>query len=68
MSYEVTATSNNGDQLKCVTMQNECNITYLECGQMYNLSLTAFNSAGAVSLETGITFQSRESLCSLSKE
>ncbi|XP_053096527.1 uncharacterized protein LOC113530559 [Pangasianodon hypophthalmus] len=58
-SYELTATSNNGDQLKCVTLQNSCNITYLECGQTYSLSLTAFNSAGAVSLETGITFQSR---------
>ncbi|XP_058265731.1 uncharacterized protein LOC131365857 [Hemibagrus wyckioides] len=58
-SYELTATSYNGAQLKCVTAQNSCNITYLECGQTYSLSLTAINSAGAVSLETGITFQSR---------
>ncbi|KAI5096119.1 hypothetical protein C0J45_14549, partial [Silurus meridionalis] len=58
-SYELTATSNNGDQLKCVTNLNTCNITNLECGQTYNLSLTTINSAGAASLETGITFQSR---------
>ncbi|KAI5609206.1 hypothetical protein C0J50_6208 [Silurus asotus] len=58
-SYELTATSNNGDQLKCVTGLNTCNITNLECGQTYNLSLTTINSAGAASLETGITFQSR---------
>lgn len=60
-SYELTATSYNGAQLKCVTVQNSCNITYLECGQTYNLSLTAFNSAGDVNLQTGVTFQSRES-------
>lgn len=60
-SYELTATSYNGDQLKCVTVQNSCNITYLQCGQTYSLSLTAFNSMGDVSLETGITFQSSES-------
>ncbi|GAA6076390.1 uncharacterized protein LOC113651476 [Tachysurus ichikawai] len=58
-SYELTATSYNGNQLKCVTTQNSCNITYLECGQMYSLNLTALNSAGSVSLDTGITFQSR---------
>ncbi|MGL6081629.1 MAG: fibronectin type III domain-containing protein [Gammaproteobacteria bacterium] len=60
-SYELTATSGTGAQLKCSTTQNSCNITYLECGQTYSLSLTASNTAGAVSMETGITFQSRKS-------
>lgn len=60
-SYELTATSNNGDQLKCDTLQNSCKITNLECGQTYSLSLEAFNDASSVSLDVGTTFQSRES-------
>ncbi|XP_017343677.1 uncharacterized protein LOC108276481 [Ictalurus punctatus] len=58
-SYELTATSNSSDQLKCVTVQNSCNITYLKCGQTYSLNLKAFSSGGSASLETNITFQSR---------
>lgn len=60
-SYQLTATDGNGYQKTCSTNQTSCRILNLECGQTYRLNMTAINTAGAVTKDTGITFQSRES-------
>ena len=59
-SYELEAVSSAGYRAMCVTEDNHCNMTELECGQTYNLTLITINEACHVRQETDITFQTRE--------
>ncbi|KAG2461556.1 FNDC7 protein, partial [Polypterus senegalus] len=41
--YVVNATSNQGDEATCTTNKNFCEMTELQCGSIYNVSVTAAN-------------------------
>ncbi|XP_041941446.1 uncharacterized protein LOC121704923 [Alosa sapidissima] len=58
-NHTVTALSADGLQASCFSEQDQCNITGLQCGQTYNLSITAANQACALTNDTGVTFQTR---------
>ncbi|XP_032883843.1 uncharacterized protein LOC116977489 isoform X5 [Amblyraja radiata] len=43
VSYSATAEGNDGHTVSCETVNKECQISNLHCGQMYNLTLTALD-------------------------
>lgn len=59
-SYVVTATGENGHQASCETDEHSCNVTELQCGQMYNVSLTSISDHCQTETNTGVTFSTRE--------
>ncbi|XP_076010518.1 fibronectin type III domain-containing protein 7-like [Genypterus blacodes] len=59
-SYKVTATGSDGHQAFCQSANlPNCSMTELECGQLYNVSLTAFNSNCQTDTSTDVSFRSR---------
>lgn len=60
-SYLVEAVSvDAGYRAECMSAENHCNLTELECGQTYAVSLTAINDNCQATSESEVTFQTRE--------
>lgn len=53
-SYFVTAVGEEGHQVSCETNENECALAELQCGQIYNVSLTAVNAHCRRQAETNV--------------
>lgn len=52
-SYSAKAVADQGSTVRCNTTSNSCFLTGLQCGQIYNVSVTAHNWAcdGETSLQ-----------------
>lgn len=59
-SYLVSAVGEYSHQVSCETNENECDLTELQCGQIYNVSLTAVNSHCQRQAETNVNFTTCE--------
>ena len=60
-SYQVTATGSDGALASCETEENSCNVTGLQCGQTYNVSLRAINdNCQTEDMGGDVTFSTRE--------
>lgn len=59
-SYFVSAVGEDGHQVSCEANENECNLTKLQCGQIYNVSLTAVNTHCQRQAETNVNFTTCE--------
>lgn len=59
-SYLVSAFGDNGHQVSCETNEDECDLTELQCGQVYNVSLTAVNTHCQRQAQTNVSFTTRE--------
>lgn len=59
-SYLVSAVGGGGHQVSCETNENECDLTELQCGQTYNVSLTAVNAHCQRQTEINVNFTTRE--------
>lgn len=59
-SYLVSAVGEDGHLLSCETDKNECNLTELQCGQIYNVSLTAVHEHCQRQAETNVNFTTCE--------
>ncbi|XP_056895182.1 fibronectin-like isoform X2 [Takifugu flavidus] len=55
-SYLVSAVGENGHRVSCETNENQCNVTELQCGQVYNVSLTAINAHCQRTAQTNVSF------------
>lgn len=59
-SYVVTATGEGGHQTSCETDEHRCDLTELQCGQMYNVSLTSISDRCRTETNSDVTFSTRE--------
>lgn len=59
-SYLVSAVGEDGHPLSCQTNESECDLTELQCGQVYNVSLTAINAQCQRKTETNVNFATCE--------
>lgn len=59
-SYLVSAVGEDGRPLSCETDENECDLTELQCGQIYNVSLTAVRAHCQRRAETNVNFTTCE--------
>ncbi|XP_051768188.1 uncharacterized protein fndc7rs1 isoform X1 [Ctenopharyngodon idella] len=58
-NYTVMALGSGGQRFSCSSQQNHCNISSLQCGQLYNLTFTSTNQQCQITSATNVTFQSR---------
>ncbi|XP_074491158.1 uncharacterized protein fndc7b [Sebastes fasciatus] len=58
-SYMVTAVGEYGHMASCETDEQQCDLTELECGQMYNVSLTTISDHCHTETPTNVTFSTR---------
>lgn len=59
-SYMVTAVGSDGHRASCETDEHQCDLTDLQCGQMYEVSLTAISDHCRTETRTNATFSTRE--------
>ncbi len=59
-SYTVTAVRADGHRTSCETDEHQCDLTELECGQTYNVSLTTVSDHCQTETHTNVTFSTRE--------
>ncbi|XDV27993.1 hypothetical protein PO909_031421, partial [Leuciscus waleckii] len=57
-NYTVTALGSGGQRFSCSSQQNNCNISSLQCGQLYNLTFTSTNQQCQITSATNATFRS----------
>lgn len=55
-SYLVSAVGENGHRVSCETTEYQCDLTELQCGQVYNVSLTAVNAHCQRTVQTNVSF------------
>lgn len=55
-SYLVSAVGENGHQVSCETNEHQCHLTELQCGQVYNVSLTGVNAHCQRTAQTNVSF------------
>ncbi|XP_077077959.1 uncharacterized protein fndc7rs1 [Siphateles boraxobius] len=58
-NYTVTALGSGGQRFSCSSQQNYCNISSVQCGQLYNLTFTSTNQQCQITSATNATFRSR---------
>uniref|UniRef100_A0A8P4G5R4 Fibronectin type-III domain-containing protein n=1 Tax=Dicentrarchus labrax TaxID=13489 RepID=A0A8P4G5R4_DICLA len=58
-SYMVTAVGADGSWASCETDGQQCDLTELQCGQMYNVSLTTISDHCQTETHTNATFSTR---------
>ncbi|XP_035863315.1 uncharacterized protein LOC116038126 [Sander lucioperca] len=58
-SYKVTAVGASGHWASCETAELQCDLTVLQCGQMYNVSLTTISEQCQTETLTNVTFSTR---------
>nr|XP_046247875.1 uncharacterized protein LOC124060678 [Scatophagus argus] len=58
-SYTVTAVGADGHWASCETNALQCDLTELQCGQMYNVSLTTVSDHCQTETHTNVTFSTR---------
>ncbi|RVE73628.1 hypothetical protein OJAV_G00033020 [Oryzias javanicus] len=58
-SYIVTAVGTDGFVASCATNEFHCNLTELQCGQVYNVTLTTVSEQCQIELYTNVSFGSR---------
>lgn len=56
----VTVVGKDGHQASCETDKHQCDLTALQCGQMYNVSLTTITDPCQTEIQTNVTFSTRE--------
>lgn len=59
-SYLVNAVGENGHRVSCGTNENQCDLMALQCGQVYNVSLTAVNAHCQRQAQTNVSFGTSE--------
>lgn len=59
-SYMVTAIGEDGHRASCETDGDQCDLTELQCGQMYNVSLTTISDHCQTGTKTNVTFHTSE--------
>ena len=59
-SYAVTAVATDGHPASCETTKDLCELTELQCGQTYNVSLTTISDHCETERHTNATFSTRE--------
>lgn len=59
-SYTVTAIATEGHQVSCETDGHQCDLTELQCGEMYNVSITNVGNICQTETNTNVTFSTRE--------
>lgn len=59
-AYLVIATGSDGHQAFCKSEITDCDLNELRCGQIYNISLTVFNSDSETVKSTDVSFCTRE--------
>lgn len=59
-SYMVTAVSADGSRVSCESTEHQCNLTELECGQVYNITLVTISDHCRTEKSTNISFSTRE--------
>ncbi|CAB1419900.1 unnamed protein product [Pleuronectes platessa] len=58
-SYAVTAVAADGHRASCETTEDRCELTTLQCGQTYNVSLTTISAHCQTERPTNATFSTR---------
>ncbi|XP_039984445.1 uncharacterized protein LOC120790698 [Xiphias gladius] len=58
-SYLVTAVAADGYPASCETDQHQCELTELQCGQTYNISLTTISDHCQTETQANVTFSTR---------
>ncbi|XP_006797927.2 uncharacterized protein LOC102776891 [Neolamprologus brichardi] len=58
-SYMVTAVSADGSRASCESTEHQCNLTELECGQVYNVTLVTISNHCRTEKSTNISFSTR---------
>uniref|UniRef100_A0A3Q2UY66 Uncharacterized LOC102300190 n=1 Tax=Haplochromis burtoni TaxID=8153 RepID=A0A3Q2UY66_HAPBU len=58
-SYMVTAVSADGSRASCESTEHQCNLTELECGQVYNVTLVTIGDHCRTEKSTNISFSTR---------
>nr|XP_009297086.3 uncharacterized protein fndc7rs1 [Danio rerio] len=58
VNYSVMAWGSGGQMVSCSTNQNYCYILSLQCGQLFNLTLTSINQQCQTTTDTNVIFQS----------
>lgn len=59
-SYLVSAVGEGGHRVSCETNEHECDLMELQCGQVYNVSLTAINTRCQRETQTNINIKTCE--------
>ena len=59
-SYVVTAVAADGHLALCETDEHHCEMTELQCGQMYNISLTTIGSRCQTESHANVSIYTRE--------
>lgn len=60
-SYLVMAVSDDGSWASCETAEHQCDLTELQCGHTYNISLTVISDHCQTKTNTDVTFSTGES-------
>lgn len=60
ISYTVTAVGTDGHEASCETDENHCDLTELQCGQTYDVSLTTISDHCQTEIHPNVTFTTRE--------
>ncbi|XP_041862145.1 fibronectin-like [Melanotaenia boesemani] len=58
-SYMLTAVATDGYRASCETDELHCNLTELQCGQMYSVALTTISEHCQTETRTNVTFSTR---------
>ncbi|XP_045905931.1 receptor-type tyrosine-protein phosphatase beta [Micropterus dolomieu] len=58
-SYVVNAIGTEGNQASCETLARHCDLSELQCGQTYNISLTTISDQCQAETHTNVTFSTR---------
>lgn len=59
-SYMVTAVGSDGHRVSCETEEEWCDLTELQCGQTYNVSLATISDNCRTETHTNISFSTRK--------
>lgn len=59
-SYVVTAVGEDGHRASCETDEHQCDLTELQCGQTYNVSLATISDHCQTETHSNVTFSTRE--------
>lgn len=58
-SYMVTAVGSDGHRVSCETEEEWCDLTELQCGQTYNVSLATISDNCSTETHTNVSFSTR---------
>uniref|UniRef100_A0A672I691 Fibronectin type-III domain-containing protein n=1 Tax=Salarias fasciatus TaxID=181472 RepID=A0A672I691_SALFA len=66
-NYTVSAVSADGYWDSCETDENQCDLIELQCGQVYNVTLTTNSETCQRETDSDVSFSTRESSCFVSQ-